>query len=176
MNKLMLSLALTLALSACQQQGAQPAAAPAPAAKPAPLDQPAQPPAPKTADQLAAEKYDSVLAGDWRDAKNKARDGYRHPKEMLQFFGLKPDMTVIEITPAGGWFTEVLAPFLRDGGKYIGAVYDEKAALHRSPPKAAIRNSKRNSNRAQMRTARRRSRVLPARRRCSVRTIRPTWC
>ncbi|QBB72305.1 methyltransferase [Pseudolysobacter antarcticus] len=127
MNKLMLTLALTLILSACQQQGAPMAAAPAPAAKPAPLDQPAQPPAPKTADQLAAEKYDSVLAGDWRDAKNKARDGYRHPKEMLQFFGLKPDMTVIEITPAGGWFTEVLAPFLRDGGKYIGAVYDEKA-------------------------------------------------
>lgn len=127
MNKLMLSLTFTLALSACQQQGTQPATAPVLAAKSIPIDQPVNPPTPKSIDQIVSEKLDSVLAGDWRDPKNKARDVYRHPKEMLQFFGLKPDMTVVEITPSVGWFSEVLAPFLRDGGKYIGAIWDENS-------------------------------------------------
>ncbi|MBC7711795.1 MAG: class I SAM-dependent methyltransferase [Rhizobacter sp.] len=52
----------------------------------------------------------------------KARDKYRHPVETLTFFGLKPDMTVIEIIPANGWYMEILAPFLNDHGHYIMAI------------------------------------------------------
>ncbi len=68
---------------------------------------------------------DTVLAGDWRTPKWVARDPYRHPKETLSFFLLKPDQTVIEITPGGGWWTEILAPYLRENGKYIAATWDD---------------------------------------------------
>ena len=66
---------------------------------------------------------DAALAGEHRSAENKARDTYRHPKETLAFFGLKPDMTVVEIAPGGeAWYTEVLAPVLRDHGQlYLSA-------------------------------------------------------
>ncbi|QYE35193.1 methyltransferase [Polymorphobacter sp. PAMC 29334] len=63
----------------------------------------------------------AILAGPQRSEANKARDQYRHPVETLKFFGLKPAMTVVEITPSGGWYTEILAPYLRDHGRYIGA-------------------------------------------------------
>jgi len=46
------------------------------------------------------------------------RDVYRHPGETLAFFGLKPDMTVVEIWPGGGWYTEILAPYLESGKLY----------------------------------------------------------
>ena len=69
---------------------------------------------------------DTVLAGDWRTPKWVARDQYRHPKETLSFFLLKPDQTVIEITPGGGWYTELLAPYLRDNGQYVAAVWDDE--------------------------------------------------
>ncbi|MEG3792169.1 methyltransferase [Lysobacter sp. CCNWLW3] len=65
------------------------------------------------------------LAGDWRDAKNRARDVYRHPAQTLAFFGVKPDQTVIEITPGGGWYSEVLAPYLKADGRYVAAVWDD---------------------------------------------------
>lgn len=61
---------------------------------------------------------DQAIAGDHRSSANKARDQYRHPRETLLFFGLKPDMTVVEIWPAAGWYTDILAPVLRDKGKY----------------------------------------------------------
>ncbi len=64
---------------------------------------------------------DQAIVGDHRTEANRARDRYRHPKETLQFFGLKPDMTVVEIWPAAGWFTEVLAPVLRDQGRFYAA-------------------------------------------------------
>ncbi|MSP97335.1 MAG: methyltransferase [Betaproteobacteria bacterium] len=64
---------------------------------------------------------DQVIAGSQRSEKNRARDQYRHPKETLLFFGLKPDMTVVEIWPAGGWYAEIIAPVVRAGGAYIGA-------------------------------------------------------
>ena len=59
---------------------------------------------------------DTVIASEHRDAKNVARDVYRHPGETLAFFGIKPDMEVLEILPGGGWYTEILAPYLRDDG------------------------------------------------------------
>lgn len=57
-----------------------------------------------------------------RDATNRARDEYRHPLQTLQFFGVQPNQTVIEITPGGGWYSEILAPYLNADGHYIGAV------------------------------------------------------
>jgi predicted methyltransferase len=73
-------------------------------------------------DPAAAAKLDAALAGAHRSADNKARDAARHPKETLAFFGLKPEMAALEIIPGGGWFTEILAPYLRDSGKlYVWA-------------------------------------------------------
>lgn len=65
---------------------------------------------------------DEAMVGGHRSDANKARDKYRHPKETLLFFGLRPDMTVVEISPSRGWYTEILAPVLRDGGQYYAAV------------------------------------------------------
>jgi predicted methyltransferase len=59
-----------------------------------------------------------VVQGEWRSAADKARDQYRHPVEALTFWGLKPGMTMLEIQPGGGWWTNILAPYAeRTGGK-----------------------------------------------------------
>ena len=78
--------------------------------------------APQAADPLGA-----AIAGDWRAPENVARDQYRHPAQTLAFFGLAPGQTVVEITPGGGWYAEILAPYLRDGGRYIAAIVDPQA-------------------------------------------------
>lgn len=67
-------------------------------------------------------KLKQIVAAQHRDPANAARDQYRHPVETLAFFGLRNDMTVIEIQPGGaGWWTEILAPYLRDRGVYYAA-------------------------------------------------------
>ena len=63
----------------------------------------------------------AAIAGKHRSEANAARDAARHPYETLTFFGIKPTMTVVELSPGGGWYTEILAPYLRDKGKLIGA-------------------------------------------------------
>jgi predicted methyltransferase len=73
-----------------------------------------------------------IIAGSWRSDQNRARDRYRHPVEMLEFFNVRPDATLIEITPGAGWFTEILAPLLHDRGTYYAAIADpDKAPLLR---------------------------------------------
>lgn len=57
-----------------------------------------------------------ALASPTRTPANVARDKYRHPAETLTFFGLQPGQTVVELWPGGGWYTEVLAPYLAPGG------------------------------------------------------------
>ncbi|MBN8714891.1 MAG: class I SAM-dependent methyltransferase [Xanthomonadales bacterium] len=79
-------------------------------------------PAAAAAQATDSAAFDHALAGDWRSSANRARDVYRHPKATLEFFDVRPDQTVIEITPGGGWYSEVLAPYLRDRGHYIAAV------------------------------------------------------
>lgn len=65
---------------------------------------------------------EAVLAGSWRSEANKARDVFRHPAETLAFFEVSADETVVEIAPGGGWYTEVIAPYLAaGGGTYIAA-------------------------------------------------------
>ena len=76
--------------------------------------------------QNAAAALDAALAGAHRSEANRARDRYRHPKETLEFFGLRPDMTVVEIWPGGGWYTEVLAPVLSERGKLYVAEYGSR--------------------------------------------------
>ena len=84
-------------------------------------------PATDAAGVVAASPLDDAVAGSWRSPANVARDVYRHPKETLGFFGISPAQTVIEITPGGGWYAEILAPYLRDNGQYIAAVVDPAA-------------------------------------------------
>lgn len=75
---------------------------------------------------LASADFDwnTALNGDHRGDGNAARNEARHPRETLEFFGLEPGMTVMEISPGGGWYTEVLAPLLKDNGTLIAAHYD----------------------------------------------------
>ncbi|MEO8225446.1 MAG: methyltransferase, partial [Gammaproteobacteria bacterium] len=84
-----------------------------------------------TAETLAVESVDpalaAIIAGDHRSDANKARDRYRHPVETLTFFGLNSGMKVVEVWPAGGWYTEILGPFLRKDGKYYAAGWDPGA-------------------------------------------------
>jgi predicted methyltransferase len=68
-------------------------------------------------DPLAA-----AIASPARTPKFVKRDVYRHPLETLRFFGLRPDQTVVEIWPGGGWYMEILAPYLRNQGKYYAAI------------------------------------------------------
>lgn len=101
------AVALLAALSACSKQ--EPAAQ-APVAQAAPA----------TADALTAS-----VNSESRSADDKARDRYRHPQEALAFWGLQPGMTILEVQPGGGWWTEILAPYARaTGGKYYATAAD----------------------------------------------------
>lgn len=62
----------------------------------------------------------AAVAASTRSPANVARDQYRHPAETLTFFGVRPTDTVVEIWPAGGWYTEILAPYLKDKGTLWG--------------------------------------------------------
>jgi predicted methyltransferase len=76
---------------------------------------------PRSSGPATAAALDAVLAGDQRSPENRARDVYRHPKETLLFFGIRPQMTVAEIWPEGGWYTEVIAPLVNAKGRYYAA-------------------------------------------------------
>jgi predicted methyltransferase len=88
-------------------------------------------------DTATAAALDSALAGPHRSDRNKARDQYRHPKETLAFFGLRRDMTVVEIWPGGGWYTEILAPVLKGKGRLYAAQYGPHAIAEYQPKEDA---------------------------------------
>jgi predicted methyltransferase len=74
---------------------------------------------------VAADSQDplaAAIASPARTPKFTARDQYRHPLETLRFVGLQPNQTVVEIWPGGGWYMEILAPYLHDHGKYYAAI------------------------------------------------------
>lgn len=124
MLKKTLPLLIVLSLAACSQSDAPPAAAPAEAPKAAevaPVPAPAEP---------VKSPIEQAVAGAWRSPENIARDGFRHPVQTLGFFGVDAGQVVLEITPGGGWYTEILAPLLRDGGSYIAAVVDPGKATN----------------------------------------------
>ncbi len=89
---------------------------------------------------ISAQQYASVLAGNWRDPANSARDGYRHPQQTLEFFGLGARQTVIEITPGGGWYSELLAPLLKEHGHYIAAVQAPSSSAYARTSEENLKN------------------------------------
>ena len=66
----------------------------------------------------------AAVGGSHRTADYVQRDGARHPVATLQFFGIEPDMTVVEIWPGAGWYTEILAPLLRPRGRLYAAHFN----------------------------------------------------
>lgn len=68
-----------------------------------------------------------AIAGKQRSVEHKHRDKYRHPQQTLEFFDVKDNMTVVEIWPGEGWYTEILAPFLKDHGKLYAAHFSDDA-------------------------------------------------
>ncbi len=80
---------------------------------------------------------EELSAGDHRSDANIARNEFRNPVETLEFFGLRPDSTVIEIHPAGGWYTEIIAPYVRDQGRFYAAHFS---------PNSTSANQRRNLN------------------------------
>ncbi|RKP55683.1 class I SAM-dependent methyltransferase [Pararobbsia silviterrae] len=77
-------------------------------------------------DATPDEALDAAVNGPQRTEAFRARDTYRHPRETLEFFGVKPTDTVVEIAPGAGWYTEILAPFLRDRGTLYEVLYQSK--------------------------------------------------
>jgi len=88
---------------------------------------------------------EAAVAGAWRLPADRARDRWRHPAEVLRFWGLAPGQTVVEFWPGAGWFTDIIAPFLAatDGkfyaagleaadpeGREMAAAYARKIADH----------------------------------------------
>jgi predicted methyltransferase len=72
---------------------------------------------------------EQVVKGAHRSDAAKARDVYRHPIETLKFFDVEPTMTVVEVSPGGGWYTEILAPYLKDKGRFIAAHFDPESEV-----------------------------------------------
>jgi predicted methyltransferase len=72
----------------------------------------------------ALKKLQAVVNGEQRTPEQKARDKYRHPVDTLAFFGIQPNMTVVELWPFGGWYTSILAPYVKGSGKFYAAAMD----------------------------------------------------
>jgi predicted methyltransferase len=79
------------------------------------------------ADDATTVQLKAVIAGSHRADADKARDQYRHPLETLTWFGIKDNMTVVELVPGGGWYTDILAPFLKERGVYYAAGFDPES-------------------------------------------------
>jgi predicted methyltransferase len=116
---LLLPLSVSALASCASGKGAQ-SGTPATGAAPAAATAPAAP----AIDDATGQKLRAALAGGHRSEKNRARDVHRHPFETLSFFGLRDDMTVVELWPGGGWYTEVLAPVLKEKGKLVVTSFD----------------------------------------------------
>jgi len=102
---------------------------------------------PARADDAEA-KLANILNADHRTEAYKARDQYRHPLETLGFFGIKDDMTVVELIPGGGWYAEILAPFLKDNGVLYEAGNDPDSKREFSRNSAARFKQKMDSHAA----------------------------
>jgi predicted methyltransferase len=77
-----------------------------------------------------------IISSPHRSTKNRARDRDRHPFETLEFFGISANQTVVELWPGNGWYTEILAPFLRDRGQLIVTNFDP----NKSKPAKALQD------------------------------------
>ena len=123
----LLAVVFALAVAGCGREQSESASAPAaqaPAAAPARTAAETSMPAATSPGQMDQSALDRVIAGNWREPANVARDVWRHPGPTLAFFGVTPDQNVLEIYPGNGWYTEILAPLLRERGRYAGAIVD----------------------------------------------------
>jgi len=93
-----------------------------------------------------SEQLAPILNADHRSDANKARDQYRHPASTLEWFEVESDMTVVEIFPGGGWYTEILAPYLKDRGRLYAAGTDPKSLSSFSRNSAQLFQAKMASN------------------------------
>ncbi|HEX6259675.1 MAG TPA: hypothetical protein VFZ51_03405 [Woeseiaceae bacterium] len=117
------ALVLPLVLLGCGEPEPPPEPQTAPPADEAREPQPAQPVPAAAEPQAGSEYLDAVL--EEKPDEFKARYQYRNPKETIEFFGIKPGMTVVEALPGAGWYTQILVPYLGDGGRLIGANYKQ---------------------------------------------------
>ncbi len=109
-NRLSVLIAGSLLAAGCST------AAPADTSENAPVEQSASA---STESVSSSARIEKAAAGSHRSEENRARDKYRHPVETLSFFGLEPSMTVVELSPGTGWYTEIIAPVVRDEGKLV---------------------------------------------------------
>jgi predicted methyltransferase len=82
---------------------------------------------------MADPVLEALITASHRSAANIARNAARHPVETLEFFGLRPDMTVLEILPSLGWYTEILAPYLADRGRLYVAHFSPDGIMPYMP-------------------------------------------
>jgi predicted methyltransferase len=76
-------------------------------------------------DKKSVQAIEQAVAGSWRSAEAKERDVFRHPVDSLEFWGLKPGMSILEVQPGGGWWTEILAPYARaNKGEFYATAAD----------------------------------------------------
>lgn len=80
----------------------------------------------------AAAALEAAIADARRSDEDRARDAWRHPKETLQFFGVAPSMTVIEVWPGRGWYAAILAPYLKSGGGVYVAAHADPSSGERA--------------------------------------------
>ena len=76
---------------------------------------------------ISSDSLKKAITSEYRDPNNILRDEYRNPYETLTFFGIEPSMKVVELSPGGGWYTEILANYLNDSGELIAAHFDENS-------------------------------------------------
>ncbi|HEX2140083.1 MAG TPA: hypothetical protein VHG33_10265 [Woeseiaceae bacterium] len=114
-------LLFALVLAGCEQPPAEESGTPQAGAEAGETGQSAADAAPSDA---PADRLEAILAD--KPAEFKARYEYRHPQETLQFFGIEPGMTVVEALPGGGWYSQILIPYLGEEGRLIGATYAEE--------------------------------------------------
>lgn len=82
------------------------------------------------ANVAVADPIVDAVADEDRPAKQRLRDEFRHPQQTLRFFGVEPDMSVIEIWPGGGWYSNILAPMLEEKGEYYAAHFYVEGDAH----------------------------------------------
>jgi predicted methyltransferase len=80
---------------------------------------------PAAAAAPASGTIEAIVAGPHRRPEDRARDKYRHPEQTLKFFGLTPQTRVVEIWPSGGWYTDIIAPYVAGHGHYTAAIFEE---------------------------------------------------
>lgn len=87
-----------------------------------------------------SQAMENAVNGAHRSEKNKARDQYRNPAATLEFFGVRPESTVVELWPGGGWYSEILAPYLKDKGSFYAAGFgDAKEPAYRPRLNTALK-------------------------------------